>query len=456
MSRDLRYQFTPDELPNGSFLDDSGDSWWAGTYQCGVALVLAAGLASNALAAQITQQTLRYDEQIPAGSLFGQPPEDYWNDPVAPQGLTFQAPAPWSFDQQENAAGLYGVPHEDYWVDPSLRPLPLSFLAPDPWTYDEQIPGGLHGVPTEDYWNDPVGPQGLAFQAPPPWSYEQHEAPPQIGFDEGVWVNPVAPVPLSFIAPPAWFYADDAVFPRVAPTEDFWNDPVAPTSLAFRFPAPWSYDEGLWVHPPAVGNAFDDVWVDPVRPLGLSFWAPAPWSYDIQQASPVLPTRGPFSADLCTCHFSTDPITAPQVALLTGAGSGDTTDVLALLGSLAPTDFLTGAAFVATSGTSVIRKTITSTGPTADGEIATLGSLTDRRLLVFALSPTENTSLLTAHTYTIQVMVTRDGVSWPKVVQRGTIQSILSITQRSGLVVLLATEDRNYLGTESRNYLGTE
>lgn len=101
----------------------------------------------------LVQQKL-YDDAIPAGSLYGQPEEYYFYNPVAMRyevNSTYQQGA-----NDEQFPLLHGTPNEEYWIN-SLAQVPATLLYTQQFLFDEQISAGsLFGVPNEEYWQNPT------------------------------------------------------------------------------------------------------------------------------------------------------------------------------------------------------------------------------------------------------------------------------------------------------------
>lgn len=358
----------------------------------------------------------------------------------------------------------------DAWVPPWVGPPPLVTVAPLALTYGQDPPrlsrAQLRAV--------------LAAWEPP---FLAAQGSPRAG-----WLQPLTP----YLPPPgvpwavwqAW--ADPERHPPraaqiVALARTYGQPPpIAGTSratlraiLAQWQPGPWGaqgwtkvggilFPQPTPERPPVTGvraailTAILATWREPFRYPPSLIILP-------QSGDAIIPAGLPLSGVLCTAHFTTDARPAAQVALLTGGATGDRMEVICVCGSFEPDDVIASAIFLAKLSASDagnaptnIRRTIQKSGPTYQGRIASIGTQTEKQGLLFELSGDDNAALITPHVYTIQVTVTRDGVSWPKVVQRGTIQSIQSITARTGLVVLLTTEGGDYLATEDGDYLSTE
>ena len=71
---------------------------------------------------------------MPAGNLYGQPYEDFWQNPTAPVPPNVYQPLPYLPDRQDDPAGnlLSGPPEDHYWRNP-VAPLPASFSQPLPY-----------------------------------------------------------------------------------------------------------------------------------------------------------------------------------------------------------------------------------------------------------------------------------------------------------------------------------
>jgi len=102
-------------------------------------------------------------DEIPAGSLYGQPDEDFWLNWTPPVPQTFQWPNPW-FHQDDPAGSLYAPPDEVAW-QPIIQQQ-WSFVQP---ITDDVIivPQPAVFQPDEDYWFSFSPFQAISYQAMP-------------------------------------------------------------------------------------------------------------------------------------------------------------------------------------------------------------------------------------------------------------------------------------------------
>lgn len=105
-----------------------------------------------------------YDDDLPAGSLFGAAAEYYWQNPVSPVQWTQVFLQPFTYDVQEPAGSLFGQADEDFWLPPRLIANDFTFLQP--FVYDQQEPGGLFGQFDEDFFLPPLPWPSTAPQMP--------------------------------------------------------------------------------------------------------------------------------------------------------------------------------------------------------------------------------------------------------------------------------------------------
>jgi hypothetical protein len=226
-----------------------------------------------------TRWTVFIDDQEPAGSLRGQPDEDFWANPAPPIPLLMRPPVPWIFEQHEQAV-LFGQPDEDFWIN-SVAPRPLTFLPLPLWAAEQNEQAVLWGQPDEDFWINPVRPRESLQQPTPLWSFEQNEVGVQLFqvVEDEYWINPVAPVPLVFLAPKPWsFEQNEQAVLFGQPDEDFWINPVAPKAFILAPPNPWSFDQsetGV-----LFGQPDEDFWANPTAPVSGSIKPPAPWVFE--------------------------------------------------------------------------------------------------------------------------------------------------------------------------------
>lgn len=288
----IRYMQKGDEdqcaaLAPIKFEDDT--AFWAGVQKCGAGIALAAVLAATALSTAQAAIVDSYHQDDPAGKLFGQDDEDFWQNPVAPVPAALgrlYLPDP----EEIPATTLRGQPDEDFWTNPvapvqpwtpfvfrdddvAVQPVlgidedlwenpvpavPASLgriYIPDP----EEIPAAsLHGQPDEDYWQV-LAPQA-ALQVSRVFSDDDviaTAAAPAFSPDEDYWPLPIVSAPASAVRA---FSDDDVSFSSPAiMDEDLWTVPRMWSTSAPRLlivddnvaPQPLHTDEDFWVAPPA-------------------------------------------------------------------------------------------------------------------------------------------------------------------------------------------------------------
>ena len=163
-------------------LVDDSDSWWAGTAVPTIIIaILQAAVVANALTAQIITQA-QVDDIPPAGSLYGQPDEDYWINYVAPSYPANLVPNYALFEQNEIPPRPL-APDEDFWFPPKpydWRPPPVGFMS-----NEDEIAFAPPLAPDDDHYIPP-----LPYDWRPPitgFSSNEDEiafAPPPLGIDD--------------------------------------------------------------------------------------------------------------------------------------------------------------------------------------------------------------------------------------------------------------------------------
>src|SRR5207244_1042345 len=143
-------------------------------------------------------------EELPAGSLFGQDDEDFWQNPVAPVAATIRWPQQYVFgDQSDVPAGAlkkFTSPDEDYWLNPIFAlpavggVTPASFYQSLPYLFDEATQQVPSAAQDEDYWQSSVLPSQASFYQALPYSFDSGEMDFVNPLDEDFWANPVLPV----------------------------------------------------------------------------------------------------------------------------------------------------------------------------------------------------------------------------------------------------------------------
>lgn len=187
----IHYFGPGDELPNATagFVAEDSD-WWVGIQSAGATLALAAALALATSTAAISTQVFSFHQDDPAGNLYGQFDEDFWQNQVAP--VTAYAPPQelWRNDEQIPAGNLTATVDEYFWQNP-VAPYVAPIVAPQPWMFDDQTPI-LYGQFDEDFWWNPV-PQVQTASIQQPIFDPSEIVPQSVTFapDEYFWWNPV-------------------------------------------------------------------------------------------------------------------------------------------------------------------------------------------------------------------------------------------------------------------------
>jgi hypothetical protein len=305
----IRYAFSGDEIvPQGATptaLDD-GD-FWGGATLCGVAVALAAAVvpvrpafaADDDFIAPAAPSTIVDEdyatvavpqpapwlrlylpdpEELPAGALFGQPDEDFWQNPVKPVPATLYQRLPLGDPEELPAATLFGTPDEDFWRPPIPAPSPplvQPFLDDDVFV---QAPAPATIV-DEDFWL----PSVPSPQTRPPVAFSDTDdlpvtvAAPTV-VDEDFWLPPVSLPPR---APPLVFVDTDdpagSLFGQ--PDEDFYLPP-APS-------APWRcapfLDTDEIVPQPVPGQPDEDYWTLGPPPVPAAMYLRLPYLPDPEE-----------------------------------------------------------------------------------------------------------------------------------------------------------------------------
>src|SRR5438132_3862885 len=149
----VRYAWTPDELPQAPRVDEdywqnpvapvAGSLYQALPYLPDVEELPAGSLFGQpdedywqlgppAVSASLYQPLpyLPDPEEIPAASLTGQYEDDSWTNPVSPVSASLVWPQQFAFDQQEFAGSLFGPPDEDYWQQRLVQPIVTIISLP--------------------------------------------------------------------------------------------------------------------------------------------------------------------------------------------------------------------------------------------------------------------------------------------------------------------------------------
>jgi hypothetical protein len=214
-------------------------------------------------------------EIVPATVLA--PDEDFWSPYAAASGdgqpfiaqilqasMALYQRLPYLPEPTDDPAGtLYGQPDEDFWANPLLlgnwkletgnwmrgsttqfQFSNFQFLPYLPDVSDDPA-GSLHGQPDEDFWANPVAPVAPNIWQPLPIAAgEPGELIVPLPPDEDFWENAVAPVAASIYQPLPICGGDTAdMFPPGHPDEDFWMNPVAPIAPGMYQELPYAAGE---------------------------------------------------------------------------------------------------------------------------------------------------------------------------------------------------------------------
>jgi hypothetical protein len=273
------------EAPGPAFQPD--EDYWP-------PLAAATGGWQNPQIARITQtgwnvwpQPWTFESPEPAGSLWGQPDEDFWANPVAPVppcGPKPSACLPYDSRRQgggppalygqlpylpevsdEPAGSLYGQPDEDFWVNP-VAPAPPRIYQQLPYLPDvSDEPGGSpHGVPEETEWQNWVAPSPSRPWQPLPYLPELSEDPAgslRILAEETEWLNWVAPVAARVFQLLPYASGEAAEFlPAVVSEEDCWP-PLAIATRGWQNPTIPAQAARTWMQPAVYGfDEFSSYW----------------------------------------------------------------------------------------------------------------------------------------------------------------------------------------------------
>jgi hypothetical protein len=268
------------EAPGPAFQPD--EDYWP-------LLAATTGGWQNPQIAQITQtgrnvwlQPWTFESPEPAGSLCGQPDEDFWANPAAPVPPCGPKPSgggppalygqlPYLPEVSDDPAGsLYGQPDEDFWVNP-VAPAPPRIYQQLPYLPDicDEPAGSPHGVPEETEWQNWVAPSPLRPWQPLPYLPELSDDPAgslRILAEETEWLNSVAPVAAKVFQLLPYASGEAAEFlPAVVSDEDCWP-PLAIATGGWQNPIVPAQAARTWMQPAVYG--FDEF---------SSFWWSSTW-----------------------------------------------------------------------------------------------------------------------------------------------------------------------------------
>jgi hypothetical protein len=145
--------------------------------------------------------SLRDVEEIPAGRLFGQDDEDFWQNPVAPVAASLYQRLPLGDPEELPAGSLFGQDDEDFWRNPTA-PVAASLKWPQQYLFGDQsdVPSGSlkkFNAPDEDYWQNRVAPVQATLYQPLPYAFDA--AAESTEFEFGTVATTQAPQSLSAI-----------------------------------------------------------------------------------------------------------------------------------------------------------------------------------------------------------------------------------------------------------------
>jgi hypothetical protein len=111
-----------------------------------------------------TRAAYQPDPDDLAGAFYGEPDEDFdpleWTGPPTPQAWRATQPLPYAPDVEEILAGtLLGQPEEDYSAVQRAQPWRTAVALPYQPDADDLPAGALYGVPEEDSWSPPPAPR---------------------------------------------------------------------------------------------------------------------------------------------------------------------------------------------------------------------------------------------------------------------------------------------------------
>ena len=268
----------------------------------------------------LCQNQWAFDVDEPAGSLHGQPDEDFYGPPL-PWPNIYIFPQQSIFDVQEPAGHLFGQPDEDFWSNP-VSAVPATVYQRLPYLPDpEEIPAGNLIVPLpvdELYWQNQSAPVAGSQHLLLPYSPDPEELPAGSLFgqpDEDLYIPPL-PWPNINIFPQQSIFDVQEPAGKLfgQPDEDFWDNPVFPTIWLNAYPNQWIFD----VQEPA-GNLFgqpdEDFWENAVPPVPAAVYQRLPYLPDPEEI-PTGSLSVPLPVDEMYWQNSTAPVAGKQYLTL--------------------------------------------------------------------------------------------------------------------------------------------
>jgi hypothetical protein len=302
----LPYLPEPEEIPAGSLRGQPDEDFWppsAAATGGMPPIAFAAGGAQGLVTAvpPAIFQRLPYlpePEEIPAGSLRGQPDEDFWLPSAVATGgaqglVTVAPPSVYQLlpvtggEPAEIIAIPVLTPDEDFWINPAA-PLAPTLYQPLPYLPDpSEEPAQFHWIEL-DWYADPTATSTVGYNI-----YRGTAGPGSEGS------TPINPSPVDVGASPNslctyndcniqwgityWYvvysYDTSTGLQSTTPTneisasyppvidEDFWQNPVAPVPPSVYQPLPIVAGESAEIVPAVVFQPDEDFWGNPVAPV---------------------------------------------------------------------------------------------------------------------------------------------------------------------------------------------
>jgi len=185
-------------------------------------------------------------------TIFGQftKEEELWQNPTPPVWWLNNYPQQWTFDVQDPAGKLYGQFDEDFWQS-GVAPV-VGYVIPKAITDDDPFVSRFD----EDYWQNPTAPQLCVYTWPQQFTFDQSEFITRV--DEDYWQLLVAP---ACPAVPKVFSDDEVTIPEaIEGDEEAWQNLVAPVA-GYLVPRAFTDDDVF------VSTVEEDFWVSGVVPV---------------------------------------------------------------------------------------------------------------------------------------------------------------------------------------------
>ena len=228
-------------------------------------------------------------EDVPGGSLSGQPDEDFWRNPTAPVEDSIYQRLPLGDPEEIPGGHLVGQPDEDFWSNPT-PPVADSIYLRLPLGDPEEIPGGsLSGQPDEDFWSNPTTPVADSLYLRLPLGDPEEIPGGSLSGqpDEDFWQNPTPPVAASlYLRLPL---GDPEEIPGGSlsgqPDEDFWSNPTSPVADSIYQQLPLGDPEEIAAGS-LIGQPDEDFWQNPTPPVADSLYLRLPLGDQADEDSP--------------------------------------------------------------------------------------------------------------------------------------------------------------------------